>query len=104
MISELNEQRVFRPRIRSGPRPPEQRQPVVIDGDDLCIGYFSLTAAMISQAELDVRHRCLPSCLTKDDCDRRRLSARRFLRELRTGRSKTIWADWLDLAEARARP
>jgi hypothetical protein len=96
---------VIRARMRRGPaRPSEHRPTIEPSGDDLCIGYFSLTAAMIGLAEADLRHRCLPGCLTKDDCHRRRLSAKRFLAELRAGRSETIWADWLALAEARARP
>ena len=105
MISALSE-RARRPRVHSQPRPPDQPPPseaVALTSDDLLVGFFALTFAMISQAELDLHHRCLRSCLTKDDCRRRRLSAQRFLSELRAGRSETIWADWIHLAEARVR-
>ena len=101
------EQRVLRPRIHSQPRPPEQspsREPVALTSDDLLVGFFNLAFAMVAQAELDCQHQCSRGCLVKDDCGRRRLSAQRFLSELRAGTSTTIWADWLDLAEARARP
>ncbi len=64
--------------------------------------YYALAAAMVSQARLDLRHRCWPSgCKTKNDCQRRKLTARHFLSELRTGRSP-IWSDWLALAANQA--
>jgi len=101
------QERVVRPRIRSIPRPPEQppsREPVVLEAGDLTPNYLALALAMVAQAELDCRHQCSRGCLSKDDCHRRRLSARRFLAALRTGRSETIWSDWIALAEARVRP
>jgi len=101
-VQAESSEHVTRPRVRRGPRPPEHRSAIEPDEGDLILGYFALAAAMVSQAELDVRHRCLPSCLTKDDCGRRRLSARRFLNEMRAGRA-SIWSDWSALAEARVR-
>jgi len=103
MISELTKQRVLRPRVRRGPRPPDHRPAIERDEGDLILDYFALAAAMVAQAESDAGHTCLPSCLSKDDCHRRHLSARRFLTELRAGRSATIWADWSTLAESRVR-
>ena len=105
MISALSEH-ARRLRVHSQPRPSDQpppSEPVALTSDDLLVGFFNLTFAMIAQCELDLAHRCWPSgCKTKHDCERRRHSARHFLRELRAGRAP-LWSDWVHLAEARVR-
>jgi hypothetical protein len=103
--SESNE-RARRPRAHRQPRPPGQpppREPIALTSDDLLPGFFALAFAMISQAELDLAHTCWRGgCKGSNDCARRKLSARHFLRELRAGRVP-LWSDWVHLAEARVR-
>jgi hypothetical protein len=97
---------VRRPRIRSLPRPPEQRsrEPVGLTSDDLLAGFYALTLAVVTQAHLDVGHKCWRGgCKGRNDCERRRDTARRFLIEIHEGRAE-LWSDWLHLAASRARP
>jgi hypothetical protein len=70
-------------------------------------GYFSLTEAVIRQAQADAVHACVPWCAHRRggrgsaDCARHRASAGRFLRDLQHGRAG-LWSAWVALAAATA--
>lgn len=63
--------------------------------------YFALTEATVRLAQADATHRCSRSCKQPARCQQDRVSARRFLSELRTGASQP-WAAWVAVAAERA--
>ena len=90
---------------------PPKRQPAVALEDRFALDevspYLLLTAAVVQQARVDQTHHCSSYCKRCGkwvECQRAAVSARLFLRALRTmDRAWAgVWLDWLEYAALRA--